>query len=267
MVKRKRSDASDGDAPGAQLLSGVLRRRGSFRQADGLAGGDVTPDGDRVPFGPPNAAWRHPDDPNKALHPDENAAVDKFLDDARKTEERTTPSILKAIDENGGRAIGLDYRLKGEDSLKLKVANALDMDDERDIDRALKGVNDSVRYTAEFDSKRYTKGVDNVHDSLRRDGFEPNGDRGRYNWDPGPGYKGINSTWRDPQTGTQVEVQYHTADSFKAKQVTHDLYDQMKLEKYGSEKWQELADKQGEVFGSVPIPDGVESLRWMDGKR
>lgn len=270
MAKRKRSDSSDGDAPGAQLLSGVLRSGRSFRQGDGLPSGDRTPGGspDRTPDDlPGDAAWKHPDNPDKALSRDDNAAVDKFLDDARKAEERTTPSILKAMDENDGRPLGLDYRLKGEDSLKLKVANMLDEDPDLDVDGALKKVNDSVRYTVEFDEGKYAKGAENVHNSLRRDGFEPVGDRGRFNWDEGPGYKGINTTWKDPQTGTQFEVQYHTPDSFAAKQSTHDLYDQMKLVEWGGSDWKRLQAEQDKTFGAVKLPEGVESLRWMDGKR
>lgn len=266
MVKRKRSDASDGEAPGAKLVSGVLEDRRTYRQGEGLGDGDRTPDADRV-AGPPAPGWRHPDNPDKALHPDDNAAVDRFLDDARRAEERTTPSILKAMDENDGRPLGLEYRLKGEESLKLKVANMLDEDPDLDVDGALKKVNDSVRYTVEFDGKDYTKGAGGVHDSLRRDGFEPVGDRGRFNWAEGPGYKGINTTWKDPQTGTQFEVQYHTPGSFSAKQSTHDLYDQMKLVEWGGSDWKRLQAEQDKTFGAVNLPAGVESLRWMDGKR
>lgn len=265
MAKRKRSD-SDGDAPGGQIVSGVLRSGRTFRQTDGLRGADRTPD--RTPddtLG--DSGWKHPDNPDKALSRNDNAAVDKFLDDARKAEERTTPSIKKAMDENGGRPLGLEYRLKTEDSLKLKVANMLDEDPDLDVDGALKKVNDSVRYTVEFDADNYAKGAGNVHDSLRRDGFVPDGDRGRFNWNEGPGYKGINTTWKDPQTGTQFEVQYHTPDSFKAKQETHDLYDNMKLVEYGGPEWQKLSAKQDETFGAVPLPKDIESLRWMDGKR
>ncbi|MFC3491503.1 hypothetical protein [Glycomyces rhizosphaerae] len=265
MAKRKRSD-SDGDAPGGQIVSGVLRSGRTFRQTDGLRGADRTPD--HTPDGTPgDSGWKHPDNPDIALSREDNAAVDKFLDDARDAEKRTTPSITNAIDENGGKPLGLEYRLKTDDSTKLKVANMLDENPNLGVDGALKKVNDSVRYTAEFDEKRYTDGVKNVHESLKNDGFVPDGERGRFNWDKGPGYKGINSTWTDPKTGTQFEVQYHTPGSFAAKQETHDLYDNMKLVEYEGPEWQRLAAKQGETFGAVKLPDGVESLRWMDGKR
>ena len=36
-------------------------------------------------------------------------------------------------------------------------------------------------------------------------------------------YEGINTSWRSPETGQPVEVQFHTPESFDIKQRTHDL--------------------------------------------
>ncbi len=41
-------------------------------------------------------------------------------------------------------------------------------------------------------------------------------------------YRGINSQWRDSQTGHRFEVQFHTVPSFEAKQVTHGAYERLR---------------------------------------
>ena len=46
-------------------------------------------------------------------------------------------------------------------------------------------------------------------------------------WD-GDEYKGINSRWRDRvATGQAFEVQFHTPESWDAKQKTHDTYEKI----------------------------------------
>jgi hypothetical protein len=41
---------------------------------------------------------------------------------------------------------------------------------------------------------------------------------------PSDQYKGINTQWREPETGQRFEVQFHTSASFEAKQLTHETF-------------------------------------------
>ena len=47
-------------------------------------------------------------------------------------------------------------------------------------------------------------------------------------WRDDPEYKGINTRWVTPE-GQRYEVQFHTAESFHAKQqVTHEAYERLR---------------------------------------
>ncbi len=209
--------------------------------------------------------WVNPKKPDMKLSPEANAAADKFLENARKTEAKVTPKMDELAEKLPANLLGREYRLKGEDSLKTKLWNIMDKNPDLTPEQALDRVNDSVRYTVEHSPDGYTDGVKRTHGLLNDSGFDPDPKQYKYKWNDKGTYQGINSTWRDPETGTQFEVQHHTPESFYAKdEGTHKIYDQMKLEK-DPDKYNELARQQAEVFNNVPHPSNVEDLRNFGG--
>ena len=74
-------------------------------------------------------------------------------------------------------------------------------------------------------------------------------------------YKGINSRWREPESGVLFEVQFHTQASLEAKELTHKAYERIRSmteeTPEANRETVELKEFQREVNAKVPIPPGV----------
>jgi hypothetical protein len=74
-------------------------------------------------------------------------------------------------------------------------------------------------------------------------------------------YKGINTRWREPDSGVIFEVQFHTQASLEAKELTHEAYEGIRsLDGESPEsvrEFTELKKFQRQVNAQVPIPPGV----------
>ena len=76
----------------------------------------------------------------------------------------------------------------------------------------------------------------------------------RNSWDDAE-YKGINTRWVT-QGGQRFEVQFHTPESFNAKQyVTHDAYERIRNPLTSDAERGELEAFQREVSSYVQVPD------------
>ncbi|MGA5650288.1 hypothetical protein [Streptomyces seoulensis] len=192
------------------------------------------------------------------LSPHDNAAVHEFLRTSTDAEPRITDTLQRTTGDVGqGRLIGLEYRLKGEESLKRKLATALLERPNATAEGLLHGIKDSVRYTIEFPASNYSQGVQRAVDSLRSQGFENVTFKDTWS---SPGYKGINSTWKDPVSGQVFEVQFHTPESFAAKMDGHLLYEKERLPGVSANELDAIRTEQRELFGKVPVPHGVSSI-------
>jgi hypothetical protein len=193
------------------------------------------------------------------LNPIENADANVLLDRAWMAEPRLTDSMTSIRDDiDGAELVGLDARLKTEDSLKRNFATEL-LDPGSSYAGALDtAMRDAVRYTLQLPDGSYAAGVRQAAEQLQARGFEPVTFR---NFWGAEGYQGINSTWRDPVTGQVFEVQFHTAQSFAAKTETHALYDQIRLPGTPRDEVTRLERAQAEVFDQVPLPPGAADVR------
>jgi hypothetical protein len=191
----------------------------------------------------------------------ENAAADRFLTRAKTAESRISPTVMKIRDEvPGAQSVGYpEYVLKDPESFKRKLATTLDRNAERDLGDALADMKDSVRYTLEFpgEGSAYTDGVNTVIGRFHAAGIE--NVKFKNTWGS-PGYRGINSFWRDPGTGHVFEMQFHTQESFDAKMVTHELYEEQRLPSVSVERRLELVAEQNRILGAVPAPDGAAGI-------
>jgi len=61
--------------------------------------------------------------------------------------------------------------------------------------------------------------------------------------------------------GQRFEVQFHTPESFHAKQhATHDAYERLRRPQTTDEERRELEDFQREVSSHVQVPDGAADI-------
>lgn len=194
------------------------------------------------------------------LSAEENAAADQFLARAKDAESNITPVVMDVKNGvPGAEAVGYpDFVLKSPESFKRKLATTLAESPTRDLDSALADMKDSVRYTLKLPEDGYTDGVNQTISKFQDAGFENVKFKNTWGSDA---YKGINSFWRDPQTGHVFEMQFHTQESFDAKMTTHDLYEQARLPGVSTEQVQSLQSQQNQIFGAVPRPTGATGIK------
>jgi hypothetical protein len=177
--------------------------------------------------------------------------VDAACDRIAKAETGITERIEDTERASVGSLAGKEFCRKEPDSLKDKVAAAREGASNADCDRILANVHDAVRYTLQYNHADYTQGVRSDIGWLKAQGFDLI--RLKNFWNDVE-YKGINSQWRDLETGQAFEMQFHTAASFEAKQVTHKAYERIRNPQTTEDETHELSDYQREVSSRIPIP-------------
>jgi len=159
---------------------------------------------------------------------------------------------------DGADLVGLDYRLKSEESLKEKLWREMSGGSpELTFDEALSGIRDAIRYTLQSGDELYSSNVQTAVGELMSQGYECI--KFNNSWGSAD-YQGINSLWRDTRTGNVFEVQFHTSDSFAAKSQTHVFYEELRLPTTSVERLVELDQIQSEIFGRVATPPGATDI-------
>ena len=201
-------------------------------------------------------SWRG-DGPGQYLNAEENLVTEHALDRVHDAEREVT-GTLQAIEAEvpGARLVGLEHRLKGTERFKEKVSTELRAKPDRSIDQIGNNVPDAMRYTCQFSNQRYTDGYWDMCRQLQRGSYEI--EFSRNSWDSLQ-YKGINTRWRHP-AGYLIEVQFHTEESFSAKQFTHDAYERIRSSAPSDLEHAELYDFQSEVTSHVPVPAGAQAI-------
>jgi hypothetical protein len=202
-------------------------------------------------------AWRG--DGGRYLTPDANAEVTRGCARIREIGETViTPAMRRIEAEDPGRHLaGLDYRLKGEDRLKEKVAGELRAFRDLTPSQALSSVPDPVRFTFCYGEGGYADGVRTDTERLKSQGFEQIKLKNSWTSDQ---YRGINSQWRHPESGVRFEVQFHTQVSFEAKQLSHGAYERLRNPQTTRAEVRELEAFQRQVCARVAVPSGATEI-------
>jgi hypothetical protein len=189
-----------------------------------------------------------------------NAEVDRGYARIREVGENViVPAILRVAAEDPTRALaGFDRRIKGADRLKEKVADEMRSTPGMTSAQALGAIADVVRFTFTYGERAYTAGVRKDVERLEAAGFTQVERRNTWSSEQ---YKGINTRWREPESGVTFEVQFHTEASLEAKELTHEAYERIRsIDDETTETIREAAELkefQRQVTGTVPIPPGV----------
>ncbi|MBO0831269.1 MAG: hypothetical protein J2P29_04795 [Actinobacteria bacterium] len=185
-------------------------------------------------------------------------AIDQGCARVREVEENVTTPALRRIESQDPtrHLVGMEYRLKGEDRLTEKVGHDMQKRGVSAAD-AFAAVKDAIRYTFQYPDDRYAQGIHADVERLKHSGFELTECRNSWTSEE---YKGINSRWREPETGQLFEIQFHTQASFEAKQVTHSAYEKLRTLPPDHAEVRELRAHQREVTAKIPIPRGAQEL-------
>ena len=200
-------------------------------------------------------SWRGED--GQYLNAEQNMVADHALERVRAAEagvSRTLHSIESAIP--GARLVGLEHCLKGEERFKEKIADELSTKPDRSMAEVTGRMPDAMRYTFEVNVENYVESYWQRCDALARCGYEML--LSRNSWQI-PDYKGINTRWLTPDKQI-FEVQFHTPESYQAKQLTHHAYERLRIGSASGAERPDLELFQQSVSSHVPNPDGVAEI-------
>jgi hypothetical protein len=168
-----------------------------------------------------------------------------------------TPAMRRIEAEDPDRHLaGLEHRLKGKDRLTEKVEDYLKSNAEMSTNQAFTKVKDAIRYTFQYSEDRYTEGVLTDVERLK-DQFEVVDVRN--SWSDAE-YKGVNSRWRVSENGQVFEVQFHTAASLQAKEVTHWAYEKIRSPETSKQQRNDLQEYQRRVAAGIPVPPNADEI-------
>jgi hypothetical protein len=177
----------------------------------------------------------------------------------RETEAHVSDDVRTIERENSAGAWleGFECRLKGDDRLKEKVAEQLGAEQDRSPEELVRTIPDAIRYTFCAEQENYAGGYRDIKDRLESCGYEMYQCKNLWS---DPEYKGMNTRWVT-QDGQRFEVQFHTPESFHAKQhVTHECYERLRNPLTPGRERPELDAFQREVSSWIRAPDGVRDV-------
>jgi hypothetical protein len=200
-------------------------------------------------------SWRGEGD--QYLNAEENLVAGHALERIRPVEEKVNATLHEIKAEVPGCELaGLKFSLKGEERFKEKVSDELRAKPERSIAEITERMPDAIRYTCQLDADRYVTGYWSLRQRLELSGSELLVSRN--SWDS-LDYKGVNTRWLDPD-GQVFEVQFHTQESYQAKQLTHMAYERLRTGIAPGSERPELEEFQQDVSANIPVPDGATGI-------
>ncbi len=200
-------------------------------------------------------SWRG--DSGRLLSASQNRRIDAWCDNVSDCEQRITQRLEEVERASPGQLVGKEYRIKGRDALKDKVAARLEDDFDLDIDNVVASVHDAIRYTCRYDDEIYAGSVTDDIAHMKEQGFHLV--KMQNHWADRE-YKGINSQWRDNESGLTFEMQYHTTSSFEAKQLTHGAYEFLRVRQIARADARQFHAFQREVSARIPVPRDAEGI-------
>jgi hypothetical protein len=209
---------------------------------------------------PADGSWRG--EGGRRLDAAQNADINRGYARIREVAERVIIPGLRAVEaEDPARSLaGFEHCFKGTDRLKEKIADRV-RTKSRSAAETLAQVPDVVRFTFEYSEAAYSAGALKDVERLEAKGFTQVERRNTWQDDQ---YKGINSRWREPESGVPFEVQFHTQASLEAKELTHVAYERLRSitgqTPEADQEISELKEFQRQVNSMLSIPPGVADI-------
>jgi hypothetical protein len=205
----------------------------------------------------PNGSYRS--DGGFYLSPERHAETVAAFGRAREAEPTLSADVQRVERESryGAWLEGFEFKLKGEDRFKEKIAERLEGKPDKPSAEILRQVPDAIRYTFCVRGETYYRGYYDIKERLESRGYQMY--ESRNSWDAAE-YKGINTRWVTPE-GQRFEIQFHTPESFHAKHhITHGAYQRARNPLTTDDEREELKAFQGEVCSYVQAPEGARNI-------
>lgn len=181
------------------------------------------------------------------------SAARELVKRATEAEKDLTRTVTGLADRFGGEAVGLDFRLKTEESLTRKIAGDVAAGEGTAAQVASK-MFDVNRYTIRYADDTYAASVQSTIDALRAEGNQLTVKN--YWTNAKNPYQGVNVQVTS-RTGTQWELQFHTPTSLDVKEgEMHKIYEASRVET-DPVKIAEYDRQSHEVSAKIPVPPGI----------
>ena len=195
--------------------------------------------------------------------------VSELLETALEYEPFITKDLLEIAKENNGELVGLENRFKTESSLFRKLSERLELQDASSfrfaeiLDDFAANINDVLRYTMIFRIETYTSDCLKTLQILEQKSYKI-----EKIWNAwlmketrlDLGYRGLNTIITNPPYVT-FELQFHTFESYTAKEANHFLYEEMRLKKTDKAKRKLLRKTQINNVADLKFPPNVENIK------
>ena len=173
----------------------------------------------------------------------------RLLSEAKAEEPKITSDLQRIEKELGTVLVGLEHRLKTEDSLKRKV--------QAEPGREIRDV---LRYTYTSDPELLTVDFQNAVANLEKSGYTVSTVKNYWQHPDNP-YNGVNTFAKAP-SGYDFEIQYHTKESYDLKEgEQHKLYERARQLNKNSNEYLDLQDKMFELSESLKVPDNISQIK------
>ena len=206
----------------------------------------------------PEGSWRG--NGNQYLSPDQHTRTQEVIASVR-TVETTISAHMQEVERDNGcgsRLAGWEFRRKGEDRLKEKIADLTETGaPNASVAEVIRDIPDAIRYTFCSEAGRYNDAYWRIKDLLEARGLELV--YSQNHWSESQ-YKGINTRWAT-QGGQRFEVQFHTPESLHAKhEITHRPYERIRDPLTPDGERLELGAFQREVCSWITPPERVSDV-------
>jgi hypothetical protein len=205
------------------------------------------------------------------LTPEQNRAADRALAKCLDAEGRDvngtydtrglTPAMRRVEAQVDFGTLVEDtekFALKEPDRFKEKLAERIQDEPDKLVEQHADEIHDGIRYTFVSDSEGFVYIVNQATAILKAKGYEL-GVR-KNEWD-NEEYKGVNSRWRDHESGCRFEIQFHTHESWQVKQATHGAYKRIHDTGTPAAERERLRAYQREISSNLVLPPGCESIK------
>lgn len=196
--------------------------------------------------------WKHEHDDREL-----NRITNKTLKKAKENEQAATSALQDAIKGTNGKLEGLDFRIKGQGSLKRKIRDK-SIKKGMTQEQYAATITDALRYTVQSPTEDFTANFFAVQKRLKEKGFDMVEVVNTLKYKDAP-YRGINTLVRT-NTGYVFELQFHTDKSLSIKEINHLLYEEQRLATTAIKRQRELNRIMAKNAASIPTPPNIDSI-------
>jgi hypothetical protein len=149
------------------------------------------------------------------------------------------------------------FALKDPDRFKEKLFEQIRDEPDKSVEQHVDEIHDGIRYTFVSDCDDYIRTVSQATDILKANGYELGVRKNEWSNDE---YKGVNTRWRDHESGCRFEVQFHTHESWQVKQATHHAYTRIHDTRTPTDERERLRAYQREISSGLALPAEWERI-------